>query len=253
MAMGGAIQLSEERGVRYLHFGSHWVQGAMRMSRPFALELEYTREMMLTLLLRPGAGWPARVLLIGLGAGSLAKFLWRHRPGCAITVVETREDVITAAAQFFRLPDDPARLAIEHADGVAFVAKTGPRFDLILVDGYDAKGRVGALDTPSFYRHCRGRLAEDGVLATNLLSRHRGVDASLARLAGTFSGRAMALAPCASGNVIALAARGAPVDLDAQELAGRAAALRVATELNLGPTVERLARRQKTFHAPTVL
>ena len=249
----GSIEVSEKDGVRYLHFGSELVQGAMRIARPSSLELEYTREMMLPLLLRPGADWPARALLIGLGAGSLAKFLWRHRPGCAITVVETRADVVTAAAQFFRLPDDPERLAIELADGVAFVASPGPRFDLILVDGYDARGRVGALDTPSFYRDCRQRLSDHGLLATNLLTRHRGIDASLARMAATFDRRAMALAPCASGNVIALAARGAPVDLDARDLAARAAALRVASELNLLPTVERLARRQKACEAPAAL
>ena len=45
------ITLSEHDGVRYLHFGTEWVQGAMRVARPFALELEYTREMMLPLLL----------------------------------------------------------------------------------------------------------------------------------------------------------------------------------------------------------
>ena len=48
-----SIEISEERGVRYLHFGSHWIQGAMRVARPWALELEYTRDMMLALLLRP--------------------------------------------------------------------------------------------------------------------------------------------------------------------------------------------------------
>ena len=63
----------------------------------------------------------------------------------------------------------------------------------------------------------------------------------------------MSLAPCASGNIIALAARGAAVDLDARELAARAAAFRAETELNLTPTVERLARRQKAYAAPAVL
>ncbi len=43
-----SIEISEERGVRYLHFGSHWIQGAMRVARPWALELEYTRDMMLS-------------------------------------------------------------------------------------------------------------------------------------------------------------------------------------------------------------
>ena len=41
-----SIEVSEEGGVRYLHFGSDWVQGAMRIQRPNALELPYTRDMM---------------------------------------------------------------------------------------------------------------------------------------------------------------------------------------------------------------
>lgn len=83
-----SIDVSEAAGVRYLHFGSEWVQGAMRVARPFALELEYTREMMLPLLLAPDEGWPPRVLAIGLGAGSVVKFLHRYCPQSSITVVE---------------------------------------------------------------------------------------------------------------------------------------------------------------------
>ncbi|MFA6314720.1 MAG: spermidine synthase, partial [Sterolibacterium sp.] len=82
------IEISEQDGVRSLHFGSEWIQGSMRIRRPFALELAYTREMMACLLLRPDAGWPGRVLLIGLGAGSLAKFIYRNLPDTRITAVE---------------------------------------------------------------------------------------------------------------------------------------------------------------------
>ena len=32
-----SIEISEEAGVRSLHFGSDWVQGAMRVRRPNAL------------------------------------------------------------------------------------------------------------------------------------------------------------------------------------------------------------------------
>ena len=53
-----SVDISEEAGVRYLHFGSDWVQGAMRIARPWALELSYTREMMAGLLLRPTNLWP---------------------------------------------------------------------------------------------------------------------------------------------------------------------------------------------------
>ncbi len=91
------------------------------------------------------------MLLIGLGAASLPKFLYRHRPQAALTVVEIDADVVGAAAQYFKLPDDPRRLAIEIADGHDYVAATDRRFDLIVVDGYDAKCRVGMLDTLPFY------------------------------------------------------------------------------------------------------
>ena len=70
--MNPPIDISEEAGVRYLHFGSDWIQGAMRIRKPYALELAYTREMMAGLLLRDGlaadgAHWPRKVLIIGLG------------------------------------------------------------------------------------------------------------------------------------------------------------------------------------------
>ena len=66
------IEVSEQAGVRYLHFGSEWIQGAMRISRPNALELAYTKDFMAAILLRPEA---KRFLLIGLGAVSIAKFI----------------------------------------------------------------------------------------------------------------------------------------------------------------------------------
>jgi spermidine synthase len=146
-----SIEISEERGVRYLHFGSHWIQGAMRVSRPWSLELEYTRDMMIALLLRPAARWPRHVLLIGLGAGSLPKFLYRNRPRSMLTVVEIDAAVVRAAEQHFELPDDPRRFAIEIADGHDYVTSTDRRFDLIMVDGFDARCNVGMLDTLPFY------------------------------------------------------------------------------------------------------
>src|SRR4051812_10429009 len=66
--MSSSIDISEQKGVRFLPFGSEWVQGAMRIARPVNLELSYTREMMAGLLMREEKLWPRRILLIGLGA-----------------------------------------------------------------------------------------------------------------------------------------------------------------------------------------
>ena len=53
-----SIDIREEAGVRTLHFGSEWIQGAMRIARPWQLELDYTKEMMASLLMREGARFP---------------------------------------------------------------------------------------------------------------------------------------------------------------------------------------------------
>lgn len=234
------ILVSEEAGVRYLHFGSNWIQGAMRIDRPFALELEYTREMMAALLLRSESGWPRKVLLIGLGAGSLTKFLYRHRPGARLTVVEIEPRVVAAARHHFQLPADDARLRILIGDGADHVAGSRSRYDLILVDGFDAEARTGMLDTLPFYANCRARLGGDGLLVTNLLSRRKDFHRSVERLERAFDGRALCFPSCDSGNAVAFAATGDPIDIRLSELRAAARALKRETGLNLLPTVMRL-------------
>ncbi len=234
------IEISEEAGVRSLHFGSDWVQGAMRIARPFALELEYTREMMAALLLRPQRDWPRRALLIGLGAGSLAKFLWRYRPQAKLVVVEINPAVVAAARQYFKVPDDPQRLHVEIDDGANYVARSTRRFDLIMVDGFDANARPGQLDTPAFYLNCKARLSDEGILAANLLSRRKDYRVSLERIDVAFDGRALSFPSCGSGNAVAFAATGETVKMTVPELKTAALELKKESGLNLLPTLVRL-------------
>lgn len=233
------IDVSEDAGVRYLHFGSEWVQGAMRIRRPFALELAYTREMMAGLLLRE-APWPKSALLIGLGAGSLAKFIWRHLPQTKITVIEINPQVPLVARQFFRLPEEDERLRIHIGDGVEFVATRKHRYDLILVDGFDHNARAGALDTAPFYVNCRARLTAQGIFAANLFGRSRGYKASLSRIHESFDSRCLAFPSLDSGNAIALAVDGDPIAISLQDLRRRAVEVKAETGLDLAPTLTRL-------------
>lgn len=236
------VDISEEAGVRYLHFGSDWVQGAMRIARPWSLELAYTREMMAGLLLRPPAEWPRSALLIGLGAGSLGKFIYRHLPACRTTVVEINPQVEFIARQFFKLPDDPQRLEVVIGCGADYVLGGGRGFDLILVDGFDPQGRTGPLDTLPFYQGCRARLSDDGLFGINLLGRDRNFPASLERLNQAFDGRVAVLPACDSGNTIAFATGSKPVDVALDVMRDRATALKQSTRLDLLPTLLRLER-----------
>jgi spermidine synthase len=242
--MSYPIDISEEAGVRYLHFGSLWIQGAMRIARPWHLELDYTREMMASLLMRDDRHFPRRVLLIGLGAASITKFLYRNFPLAKLTVVEIEPRVVAAARQFFKLPDDPKRLNIVIADGSKFVAENDMDYDLILVDGFDEDARPGELDTLPFYQMCRARLNENGILVVNLLGRSRGYAVSLGKLREAFDTRALVFPSCEGGNVIALAATGEPIRIALEDLKENAETLKADTGLNLLPTLTRIEQSQ---------
>ncbi|WP_068639634.1 spermidine synthase [Thauera butanivorans] len=243
--MNTPIDISEEAGVRYLHFGSDWVQGAMRIRKPDALELAYTREMMAGLLLRDGLAedtgrWPKKVLIIGLGAASLAKFVYRHCPQARIRVVEIAPTVVAAARQFFKLPAEDARFSIHVGCGAQYVLEKDETWDYILVDGFDRNARAGALDTLPFYQAVRSRLSGQGLMAVNLFGRSRGYKASVERLLKAFDDRVVAFPSCDSGNVVAFAADGEAIERPLAELRERARLLKTTTGLDLGPTITRL-------------
>jgi spermidine synthase len=237
-----SIEISEERGVRVLHFGSPWIQGAMRISRPWSLELEYTRDLMAPLLLRGAAEWPARVLQVGLGAASITRFLHRHRPAAKVTVVEIDPEVIAAARHHFRLPEENPQLRIVVGDGHEFVATKDRKYDLIVVDGYDSKGRAGMLDSEPFYLNCRRRLARDGMISVNLLTRTRGVGASVDRMRHAFEDRVLVLPPSEAGNTVVLAAVGDAIDESLSDLREAARRLKTETDLDLAPMLARVAK-----------
>jgi spermidine synthase len=235
-----SIDVSEGAGVRYLHFGSEWIQGAMRVARPFALELEYTREMMLPLLLAADESWPAQVLVIGLGAASVTKFLHRYCAQSAMTVVEIDPRMPAAAASYFRLPPEDGRLRIVIDDGATFVAASAQHWDLILVDGYDHRARANSLDTEAFHRACRAKLSPGGRVCLNLFGRTRGFRASAQRVMDAYEGRALVLPSLNEGNAICIASIDSGTGVSMDVLRARAQRLRADTGLNLAPSLSRI-------------
>jgi len=111
-------------GVRSLHIGSDTIQSSMRLSRPYDLELAYTRSMMAFLLFR---AQPRSVLMNGLGGGSVPKFIYRHMPGVKVHVVEVNADVVSIARHCFKMPPDDERLAVSIGEARIRDASRGER------------------------------------------------------------------------------------------------------------------------------
>jgi spermidine synthase len=216
------VYVSEQFGVRSLHIGSDTVQSAMRLARPYDLELSYTRSMMALLLLHER---PRAVLMIGLGGGSLAKFFYHRLPHARVHVVEINPRVVAIARQCFHVPPDDDRLSVTVGDGAEHVAASRERADAVIVDGYDGESHVEALATRAFYGHCRERLAAGGVLVVNLWGGDREFHDTLKRIEAAFPEATLCLPAEKPGNVVVFGFRDAPGALRWDDLRRRALAL----------------------------
>ena len=198
------VYVSERYGVRSLHIGSDTVQSAMRIAKPNDLELAYTRSMMAFLLF---SDRPTHVLMIGLGGGSLAKFIYHRLPWITVEVVEINPRVIAIARQCFHVPEDDARFSVITGNGAEHMAQEGRTADVIAVDGYDAESQVPELSDKAFYCACRARLNAGGVLVVNLWGSDRNFNDTLQRIEAAFPDGTLCLPAEKPGNIIVLAFR----------------------------------------------
>jgi spermidine synthase len=222
------IVVSEEDGVRYLHLGGDHIQSAMRIDAPDDLELDYTRTMMAFLLFHPR---PRDCLMVGLGGGSIPKFMFRRLPGVRMRVVELNPAVITAARGVFNVPDENARLRIELGDGASAVHAMKAGCDLLFVDGFDDGDQVPALVSDEFYAAAFEALRAPGVLVLNFFGHDRRFERYLNRIEGAFGGRVICLNAREDGNIIAFALKGGPPSIAWDEL--RKSAARLEQKLGL--------------------
>ncbi len=203
----GQVDISEENGVRSLHLGSHTVQSAMRVNRPYDLEVEYTRRMMAFLLFHPE---PKNLLLVGLGGGSLSKFVHHHFPASRSVTVEINPQVVAAARSFFHLPPDDERFTVVLDDGARYVAEHPACCDVLLLDGYDEQAQVESLASQDFYDRCFQALAPDGVLSVNLWGSDPRFEIYFERIGKSFGGLALMLPSLSRGNIVVLAFKRSP-------------------------------------------
>jgi spermidine synthase len=196
------VDVSEKDGVRALHLGSVTVQSAMRIAAPFELELAYTRGMMVFLLFSDAV---RRVLVIGLGGGSIPKFIHHQLPQMHVTAVEINPAVLAAARSQFYLPADDERLQIILGDGAAYVKDNPGCADVLMLDAYDATGLAPDLSSQEFYDSCTQALSSDGMLIVNLWGSDMNFDVYLQRIEHSFDGRVLMMPTGRPGNILVFA------------------------------------------------
>lgn len=204
----GIIEIVDKNGERALHFGSHSRQSSMLISEPNRLHSLYARAMMALLLFNDD---PQDVLMIGLGGGTIAKFMLHQFTDCRLKVVEYRGSVLKVARSHFGLPFDP-RLKIKIGCGAQHVLQESRShaelYDLVMIDAYDHAGMAPEVSSELFFDNCRTLMTQNGLLVINLW----GTDKNLFKqvtwnLGRVFGWRFLFLPVRNRGNIIGFAFR----------------------------------------------
>ncbi len=226
----------DDGAARSLHFTRGELQSRMLTHSPWRLEVDYTRIMMGFLLFEPA---PARIGMIGLGGGSIAKFCYRFLPASKMTVLEINPHVL-ALRHDFQVPGDDERFQVIAADGAMFLHTESPQYEVLLVDGFDPEGQPAALCTQRFYDDCLAALPAGGVLVVNLHYDHPDYPVLLERISRSFSGNAVEIITAEKSNSIVFARKGLGFSPRAFSLTNSLARLDDEARAELKPELARM-------------
>lgn len=177
----GIIEVIENRTVRKLHFDTPIEQSCIYRDAPMTLNFEYQQkivELVNDHYLDCKLPKNYRVLMLGMGGGTIAHHLYHSLPNLQMTIVELRQIVIDAAYQYFHLPNVPEIESVQ-ADAIEYIAQLAKdclesndfQFDCILVDIFDSHGIPSELCHADFHINLQPCLKPTGRLIFNLWNR----------------------------------------------------------------------------------
>jgi spermidine synthase len=171
------ITVFEESGSRCLRFKSqlHTQQSCVSLQNPETVLFECNQMMLGALYLHPN---PRRILMIGLGGGTMASTLARVLPEARLDVVEIDPAMVRVAKGYFNFKPSP-RVRIFEQDGRMFVKRAMERsekYDLIILDAFDQLYVPVHMQTQQFLAEVKAILQPDGVVTANTYSYSRSYD-----------------------------------------------------------------------------
>src|SRR5712692_445499 len=160
------VVTEDSNGLRTLLFergGSR--QSVVKPGDPDHLELPYARVALAGLAL---CEEPRRILVVGLGGGTLPTFLRKHYPSAAIDVAEIDPDVVDVAKKLFGFREDE-RMRAHVGDGRRFIENVPqPYYDIIYLDAFGAHNVPEHLTTQEFLQAVRRAIMPSGVVVGNV-------------------------------------------------------------------------------------
>ena len=161
------IFITKERAELSMSFqrkGWDYTQSTTNLRDPDDLPLAFARTMTVAVVYPEE---PKRILMVGLGGGTISAYLGRFMRDATIDTVEIDPGVIAAAKTYFGLRDT-GRIRYLDADGRVFLNRNKQLYDLILLDAFHGGYVPFHLLTKEFYALVKQRLKPNGAAAFNV-------------------------------------------------------------------------------------
>jgi spermidine synthase len=197
--------------------GWDYTESVTNLADPDDLPLRYAQTMTIATIYPEE---PKRILMLGLGGGSLSTYLGRFMPDAAIDTVEIDRRVIESAKTYFGIRETP-RVRYLDGDGRVFLNRNKQLYDLILLDAYRGGFVPFHLLTKEFYTLVKQRLTPGGAVASNVHDGTKLYHSTVKTLGEVFP--TVDLVPSGMGEVMAMATM--DTNLDRTRLEARAADL----------------------------
>jgi spermidine synthase len=238
------VEVTETGGVRSLHLGSVTIQSSMKVKTPFELELAYSRGMMGFLLFSDKV---QHVLNIGLGGGSVLKYIWQNCPEINQTIIEINPQIINIARSHFYVPDNDEKLNVIAGDGIAYLADNPNSTDCLMIDAFDAHGIPPNFCSQEFFDSCELSLTKNGIFVINLWGSDKNFDIYLRRIEQSFADKVLMLPTGKPGNIVVFGFKSSP-DFKIANLHERAKALEANHKIEFLSFLEKLCEHNSHNH-----
>jgi len=158
------------------------LQSVMNLDKPMELVSPYTQMMQVGLVYVHN---PEDILMLGLGAGIITRYIQRYYPETDIEVVELDGGVIDAAKKYFKV-EESDKYRITESDARVYLRRSKNRYDIIMLDAFREGSVPFHLLTTEFYELVKEDMKEGGCFVVNMVGKNLLFDSSIKTLRSVF-------------------------------------------------------------------
>ncbi len=166
-----SVEENSDKRERYILFNNsgadqdRGIQGGIYIDDPEKLLFEYTRMAFVSLAFIDRE--PEDVLFVGLGAGAMPKYFFKHYRNSNVDIVELDPDVLEVAEKYFYFSEEE-KMKVHILDGRIFIKRTPKKYDMIFLDAYRGDQIPFHLTTREFLREVKKKLNKGGIVVSNI-------------------------------------------------------------------------------------